>query len=701
MAVQQLKNVWVLETRTTGYALGLHSTGHLIHLYWGKRLPQVGDYLATTALLSIIPAGMETRFVPEEYPAHGGLKFVDPCLKVTLIDGVRELVLGFESAEVSQGQDSELTISLKDADFPLRVLLHYRVHEAHDLIERWVTVENEGEQPVILERIFSAEWHLPYGGTYRLTHAGGRFAHEMQLRQDFLTAGLKVLESRRGITSYHHNPWFAVDRGETNENQGEVWFGVLAWSGNWKLAAEVTDYAMARINIGVNDWDFAWRLASGESFTTPSSFGGYTTEGFGASSRMLHDFIRDKVLPHGRTPHQVLFNSWEATLFDVDEPSQIRLAELAAQLGVELFVMDDGWFHGRNNDRAGLGDWWPDEQKFPNGLKPLIEKVNALGMEFGLWIEPEAINPDSELYRLRPEWALHFPNRPRSEWRNQLTLNLARNDVQEFLIDTFDSLLREHNIRFIKWDMNRDLSEPGWPSTKTEPREIWVRYVHGLYRVWGTLRARHPQVIWQSCAGGGARADTGILHLADQIWVSDNTEAASRLGIQEGFSYIYPANTMEAWVTDVARERNSLEFRFHVSMCGSLGIGGDLGKWSQAELDEAARLIAQYKAIRPIVQFGDLYRLRSPQRNGFSAVQYVSKDRAESVLFAFRTYIQQPVNHPAVPLPPILLRGLDPDAGYAVEGYPAPLSGRAWMETGLRVDLQDFQSTLRRIHKVG
>jgi alpha-galactosidase len=305
------------------------------------------------------------------------------------------------------------------------------------------------------------------------------------------------------------------------------------------------------------------------------------------------------------------------------------------------------------------------------------------------------VNPDSELYRAHPDWVIHFPNRPRSEGRNQLILNFGRTDVQDYVLGLLDRLLSENNIAFIKWDMNRNVSEPGWPEAPGDPRELWVRHVQGVYRVWGTLRERHPNVIWQSCSGGGGRADLGILRLADQIWVSDNTEAAPRLGIQEGFSHIFPANTMEAWVTDAGRNYLSLEFRFHVSMCGSLGVGGHLLHWSEEDRAEAAKWIALYKEIRPIIQFGDQYRLRSPQAHPFSAIQYVSKDRSEGVLFAFRTHLPFPTD-----LPPLYLRGLDPEARYEVEGVAGARSGLAWMRAGLEIDLGDFQSTVRRIRRV-
>ncbi len=694
MSIQADANGWILETAATGYAFGLNEAGLLTHRYWGSRLPYLADYpLALNP--PMFPFNGVGQLTPEEYPADGAYKFIEPCLRASFADGGRDLLLKFDSASLADDDPARLDVHLSDAYYPLRVTLHYRVHEAYDLIERYVTFTNDGGEPITLERMWSAEWHLPLSGSYRLTHVTGRWLNEMTLRREPLLPGVKVVESRRLTTSHHNNPWFAVDRGSADEDQGEVWFGVLAWSGNWKLAAEVTDFGSTRVNIGLNDYDSAWRLAGRQSFTTPSSYAGYSTQGFGGASCRLHDFTRERLLPHGQMLHKILYNSWEATTFDVSEAGQAELAELAAAMGIELFVMDDGWFQGRDDDRAGLGDWWPDARKFPAGLGGLIRQVNDLGMDFGLWIEPEMVNPNSDLYRAHPDWVIHFPNRPRTESRNQLILNLGRTDVQDYLIGLFDTLLTENNIAFIKWDMNRNVSEPGWPDAPGDARELWIRYVYGVYRLWDTLRQRHPNVIWQSCSGGGGRADLGILQRADQIWVSDNTEATARLGIQEGFSHIFPPNTMEAWVTDSWKEHISLEFRFHASMCGTLGVGGHLKHWSEADRALAARQIARYKDVRHIIQLGDVYRLRSPQANAFSAVQYVSKNRSESVLFAFRTHLPE-----ITILPPIYLRGLDPDALYEIEGIEGQRSGAAWMRAGVQILLTNFASTVRYIRRV-
>jgi alpha-galactosidase len=694
MPILTRENYWILETGQTAYAFGVNACGLLVHTYWGAQLPHAEDYPAAPDSEGYASWSGPGHLLPEEYPGHAGAKYTEPCLKTTFVDGVRDTVMQFVGAELIVSANPELRVTLRDACYPLTVVIGYRVHEQHNLIERWAEISNSGGAPVTLDRVWSALWHLPWGGQYRLSHMFGRWMEEWQIRREVLQPGVKVKDSRRITTSHSANPWFAIDRGRADETQGEIWFGVLAWSGNWKLAAEVTEYGATRVGIGVNDWDFAWQLNAGEIFTTPVSIAGYTTEGFGAASRTLHDYARSR-LPHGQTLHPVLYNSWEAVFFDVNETAQMAVAERAAQMGVELFVMDDGWFHGRVIDNAGLGDWWPDEVKFPNGLKPLIDRVNALGMDFGLWIEPEMVNPDSDLYRAHPDWVIHFPTRTRTELRSQLILNLGRTDVQEYLIALLDKLLTDHNIVFIKWDMNRNVSEPGWPDAPGDARELWVRYVQGVYRVWSMLAQRHPRVLWQSCSGGGGRVDYGMLRMVDQFWVSDNTEATARLGIQEGFSQLMPAITMEAQVTHMGRPLMSLPFRFHVSMMGVLGISDDLLKWSEADLTIGAEMIARYKEIRAIVQLGDQHRLLPAQGQDFTAVQYVSKDKTEGVFFAFRVHIPEPAR-----LPPIYLRGLEPDARYAIDGFDGVRSGAAWMHTGLRLELSNGESTVRRIRRV-
>jgi alpha-galactosidase len=548
-------------------------------------------------------------------------------------------------------------------------------------------VENAGHAPITLEQVLSAAWHLPRGRDYRLTHLAGRFAAETQISREHVSLGKKVLESRRGNTSHHANPFFAVDRGTATEERGEVWFGALGWSGNWKIVVEHDAWGVLHVSGGINDFDFAWHLEGGETFETPSFVGGYTEGGFGQASRNLHRYARKHVLP-SEGPRPVLYNSWEATYFDIDEEVQGRLAEKAASLGVELFVVDDGWFGERNDDRRGLGDWRVNREKFPGGLGPLIQKVHSLGMSFGLWVEPEMVNPDSDLYREHPDWVYYFPNRPRTESRNQLVLNLAKQEVRDHLFSVLDRLLMENEISFIKWDMNRPFSEPGWPEAPRErQREVWVRHVRGVYEILEGLRQSHPGVAFESCSSGGGRVDLGILRHTDQVWTSDNTDPFDRLKIQEGCSMAYPARAMMCWVADpgfwAKNRRTSLSYRFHSAMMGSLGIGTNLLKWSEEELREAGKLVRRYKEVRDVVQEGDLYRLLSPRGGETTAVQYVSEDRRSSVIFVFRNPHQF-----LDPSPKIYPRGLEEGSMYRVTDLEVSRSGEALMGRGIEVALE-------------
>ncbi len=455
---------WLLQGKNVSYGLGVDQNGTLKHLYFGSKLPFVSDLPDVNTAIhhsSFEPSG---GILQQEYPAWGGMYYYEPCLKATFSDQVRDTRLVYKEHRINEGaQSDELVIVLKDTHYPLLVHLHYRLFPEHDIIERHAVIENIGQDAITLEQALSGTWHAPRGDRYRLTHLAGKWIEETQIYQDEITPGKKTIESKRGNTGVQANPWFAIDRGTADEDQGEIWFGALGWSGNWKITVEYNPFKLLQVSGGVHDFDFSWHLEGGKSFQTPVFSGGYTRGGFGQASRNFHQYQREHVLPKpiadGVRP--VLYNSWEATYFDVNEQGQTALAEKAAAIGVELFVIDDGWFGERHHDRAGLGDWTVNPEKFPNGLKPLIDKVESLGMKFGIWVEPEMVNPDSELYRNHPDWVYHFPNRPRTESRNQLVLNVGKPEVQAFMFESLDKLLSENSIYFVKWDMNRSFSEPG------------------------------------------------------------------------------------------------------------------------------------------------------------------------------------------------------------------------------------------------
>ena len=696
--------LWILETGRTSYVLGINELNAVQNVYWGKKLMRDADLSAARTPRQFAFESRES-LANEEYPGWGGMRYSEPCLKVALEDGTRDVVLKYVSHQVN-GDDLE--IKLKDIRYDLFVTLRYRVYPGNDIIRKQVSIQNRTGKTVLVESAQSGVWYVPEGEGYRLSYLTGRWAGETQLNRQPIQPGKKVMESRRGNTSHQANPWFAIDRA-ADEEHGRVWFGALGWSGNWKIVVEQAPNRQVRVTGGYNDFDFGYTLKNGEQLDTPPFYGGFTDQGFGESSRILHRFEREQIAPDRTAPHvrPVLYNSWEATTFKVDEAGQKQLAEKAAKLGVELFVMDDGWFGQRNNDKAGLGDWYVNPKKFPNGLKPLIESVNNLGMKFGLWVEPEMVNPDSDLYRAHPDWAIHFNGRPRTEGRNQSILNMARDDVKEHIFSVLDKLVSENNIAFLKWDMNRHFTEPGWPEVPVpEQRELWVKYVNNVYEVIDRLRAKHPKLEIESCSGGGGRVDLGILQRVDQVWTSDNTEAFDRLSIQDGFSQAYAPKVMMAWVTDVPNmngRTTPLKYRVLVSMMGSLGIGGNLNHWSEADFKLASQMVAYDKQIRNTVQQGDLYRLFSPHEGELTANEYVSADGKQAVLFAFLH--SQQFRYPA---PTICLRGLDERALYRLQTIDDKLeqklttvSGSYLMNRGLDFKLGgDFDSTMVILERV-
>ncbi|HEX2925396.1 MAG TPA: alpha-galactosidase [Ruminiclostridium sp.] len=702
MAILNYDNIFELKTKMTSYIIGINEAGGIQNLHWGKQVnPEDCISLLNPRHHSSFDQNVEKE--REEYNPWGGLFYGEPSLKAMYADNVRDLKLACSEYSIDRhGNSDQLTITLKDLYYGLQVDLIYRTQDEFDLVERYCRIINNGETPIMLENACSAVWNIPEAEEYRLTHVTGKWACETQLRSCDITEGKKILECRKGSTGSSANPWFAIDNGFANEEAGDVWFGALAWSGNWKITVEKTAFNNVRVVGGINDFDFAWNLKAGETFETPVFVGGYSDGGFGGMSRKLHKYQMACVMPktHADEIRKVLYNSWEATGFDVNAAEQVLLAQKAAKLGVELFVVDDGWFGSRNSDMAGLGDWYVNTNKFPGGLDPLIKEVNELGMDFGIWVEPEMVNPDSDLYRAHPDWVYSFTNREGSLARNQLVLNLSKNEVKNYILGFMTDLLSQHNIKFIKWDMNRPISEPGWMEAPLEcQREIWVRHVQNLYAIWEELRRKFPHVVFESCSGGGGRVDLGILRYADEFWTSDNTDALDRQRIQEGFSYVYCPKAMMCWVTDSPNWLNgrkvSVKYRFVSAMMGSLGIGGNLNEWSEEELNEAEEMVSLYKGIRHTVQDGTLYRLSSP-RKGNTVVQYVDNNIQESVVLALG-HSQQFGDAPGR----TRLRGLDPEKIYSVridDEETFSMSGKGLMNIGLFIQLRsDFDSRIIRI----
>ena len=707
--------VFRLDGGGVSYVFGVNPRGELQQLYWGGRLAATDAFPQAAPMPDWASFDSSYTNTPQEYAGWGAGLFAEPALKVTFADGNRDLVLHYQShAAVQNGFD----VLLKDISRPIFVTLHYAIDPESGILARSATIENRGAETVTVEQAAAAAWALP-PAHYTLNYLTGRWAGEWNLTQEDLHPGARVIESRRGSTGHQANPWFAIQAGPANEEHGGVWFGALGWSGSWRITVEQDQLDTVRVTGGFNPFDFGYVLHAGQSLESPIFYGGYSANGLGGASRLLHRYELEHILPRTAAtagqalpkPRPVIYNSWEATEMNVNEAGQEALAEKAAALGIDRFVMDDGWFGQRKTDHAGLGDWYVNPEKFPHGLKPLIDKVHSLGMDFGLWVEPEMVNPDSDLYRKHPDWVLNFPGRPRSEQRNQLVLNLARPDVRAYVLGFLDKLLTENDIAFLKWDYNRNWSEPGWDQLPAaEQKKVYVEFTNNLYAILAELRKRHPKVEIESCSGGGGRVDLGILRYTDEVWPSDNTDPFDRLTLQDGFSYAYTPQVMMAWVTDSPHWLNlrttSLQYRMLSSMQGSLGIGANIAKWNDEEAATAKRLIAAYHQVQPTIVQGELYRLISPRDGSeFSATQTVNREKSQSVVFLFIHSTQK--GHL---FPTLKLQGLDPAAEYALSsiegkagpGTPAVASGAWWMNHGLDMDQEfrgDFKAAAFRLDK--
>jgi alpha-galactosidase len=677
------ERLWLLTTATTSYAVRLDSSDAPRHVYWGPALTLAQAAAVRTPVLPKIAS--VDGVTDSELVIEGGAQFDAPSLQLQFADGARAFEWQYLDFTV---EDGHLAIRFADKSYPLEVVLHYWIGAGTDVIERWTTLRHTGDSgPITLLRTDSASWYLPYRTGYQVTHTVGGWGSEFQLQRTPVPYGETVFTSRRGTSSHQANPWLFVHDGD------EVWSGALAWSGTWRITLRHTPSGQTSFSGGFGHEGLSWRLSPGEEWETPVFAGLYAADGLEAASRRWHAYVRNHVLPFADETRPIVYNSWEATEFDVNEENQKNLAARAAALGCELFVMDDGWFGARTHDAAGLGDWNVNQDRFPGGLSPLITEVHRLGMRFGLWVEPEMVNPDSELYRRHPDWVMHMPNRSRTTLRNQLVLNFGRTDVAEWAHKWLDQLVSQHEIDFLKWDMNRSFSEAGWPESD-DPDRLWLDHVRHVYAIIDRLRADHPNLRIEACSAGGGRIDLGMLARTDQAWISDNTDALDRIFIQRGYSAVYPARTMSAWVTDSPNQLTSrvipLAFRFHVAMAGVLGIGGNLLNWTPEELSSATTLLAQYKSIRHIVQHGVQYPLEAGPITG---VQYILGHEVVVLLWRPAVRFGQP------PLP-VRLKALDPNAQYS--SGSSVHEGAVLLHHGLMPTLPsgDYASTMIHLTEV-
>ncbi len=714
-----------LKTKNTSYILKMLETGHISHLYWGRKLKAdnleyffrrrcFGSFCADTDNIS----GFQLELIPQECPTFGATDLRSPSLEFQYEDGTSATDLRYKSHRIYEGKQrlsglpavyaeseeeaTSLEITLVDSLKNLEVILTYNVFEDFDAITRSLKIVNNSDEKINIERVLSANVDFTTD-EFDFIQLSGSWGRERHILRNPLRSGSQAIESRRGASSHAQNPFMALCSKDANEEYGDVYGFNLVYSGNFLANVEVDMYRNARAQIGINPFDFKWLLESKEEFQAPEVVLVYSSKGLNGMSQIYHNLYRkrlcrgnyrDKVRP-------ILINNWEATYFDFNEVKIKEIAKEASKLGMELFVLDDGWFGNRNDDKSSLGDWFVNEGKLKGGLSKLAKDINNMGLKFGLWFEPEMISPISKLYEKHPNWCIHIPGRTRSQARSQLILDLSRKEVCDYIIESVSKILESANISYVKWDMNRNMTEVGsLELTSERQRETAHRYILGLYRVMEEITSRFPNILFESCSGGGGRFDPGMLYYMPQTWTSDDTDAIERLKIQFGTSMVYPPISMGCHVSAVpnhqANRTTPLETRGVSAMAGNFGYELDITKLSAEEKEELKEQISLYKEIREIVQFGTLYRLKSPFNSNEVAWMMISEDKNEVVVSYVRQWAL--VNESFRNLK---LTALDKDSEYEIIGEDTILSGDELMYIGLNIPelYGDYVSKLWKLKK--
>ncbi|MGN7167535.1 alpha-galactosidase [Paenibacillus cellulositrophicus] len=715
--VQEQAGLFHLQSSGMSYLIQIVD-GYPVHGYWGGRLKHretMGDLLIHT------PARAGLDRLPQEYPQYGSGDFRNPAYQAELEDGTRITELKYDGYRILKGKpplsglpavytedESEaetLELVLKDAYSGLKVVLLYSIFTARNVIIRSARLINEGDKKLRLRRALSASVDFSGHSDLEMVYLSGAWAREGNMKRRPLEQGETRIDSKRGMSSHQFNPFAAMVTPETTERHGEAFGFSLVYSGGFEAGAEVDSFGSTRFSIGVNSFDFAWQLNPGESFQTPDAVMVYSAQGLGEMSRTYHRLYRTRLCrgKYRDEERPILVNNWEATYFDFNADKLVSIAEEGAKLGIELFVLDDGWFGKRDADNSSLGDWYEDRRKLPDGLADVAERINRLGLKFGLWFEPEMISPDSELYRKHPDWCLHVPGRRRSEARWQLVLDYTRQEVRDYIYDSLSAIFSTVPVAYVKWDMNRALTEIGSAALPPERQaETAHRYVLGLYELLERITTDFPHILFESCSSGGGRFDPGMLYYMPQTWTSDNTDAVERLKIQYGTSLVYPVSAIGAHVSAVPNHQvgriTPLDFRGNVAMSGNFGYELDLTKFTDDEKETVKRQVAAYKQIRGLVQQGDLYRLKSPFEGNESAWMFVSDDQKAALVYAF-----QVMAVPNAPQRTLRLDGLDPELEYEVEpgtgGEISIFGGDRLMQLGLPLayEHKDYQSRWFRL----
>ncbi len=688
------------------------------HLYWGRRVQvlqplSILNYKGRAFSPMTEPADPKFSLdtLPQEYPAFGNGDFRTPAYQLRPKDGstITEFVYdshvifkgkpplkGLPSAYVEDDAEAEtLVIAMVDSMLGVGLNLSYTIYRDLDVISRSVSFEHLGSCDIEIHKCMSMSVDF-HESNWDWLHLQGTWARERHIERQPLHHGIQSISSARGASSHRHNPFLALLSKNATEENGDVYGISLVYSGNFQASIEVDPFETTRVSIGMNPFDFTWQLKPGDIFQVPETLMVYSSEGLGGMSRTFHKVMRERLCRgvYRDKTRPVLINNWEATYFNFNEKKLKEIADAAKELGIELFVLDDGWFGRRNNDKSSLGDWSINKKKLPHGLKGLADYINKKGMQFGIWVEPEMVSPNSDLYRKHPDWCLHVPGRQRTLSRNQLVLDLSRADVCSWLVDTLTKVFQSAPITYVKWDMNRNMTEAGSAALPPErQKETAHRYMLGLYRVLETLTERFPLILFESCSGGGGRFDPGMLYYMPQTWTSDNTDAVERLKIQYGTSLVYPAITMGAHVSDVPNHQvgrvTPLQMRCHVAMAANLGFELKIDKLSREEKEVVSAQIQLYHQIKDIVCFGNLFRLLSPFDGMDTAWLYAAPNQDQAVVFYFKTL--------ATPNPPFFrlkLRGLKPKVKYKINNKEQSYYGDELMKIGLTIPLikKDYTS---------
>ncbi|MCI9269649.1 MAG: alpha-galactosidase [Dorea sp.] len=711
--------VFVLRTNHSMYQMQVINFDTLVHLYYGAN---IGDTEITHRLMFLdrgfsgnpYEAGDDRTFsldvLPQEYSGYGNGDYRINSLEVEHQDGSDAVHLRYESHRMWKGKYSleglpcmygsedeaeTLEITLYDRISNLKVRLLYGVFPELDVITRAVRMENEGENPVKIQRAMSMEMDYP-NRHMDFIHFYGRHTMERQMERLPLHHGVQSVESKRGMSSHQHNPFIILCDKKTTEKHGECYGYALAYSGNHRCEIEVDQMEQTRVVMGIHPYHFSYILNKGDVFETPEVIIAYSSEGLGKLSRIYHDAYRSNLIrsKYVNSPRPVLVNNWEATYFDFNEEKLFNIAKTAKEIGLDMFVLDDGWFGNRNSDYTSLGDWQVNEEKIRGGLPKLVQRINGLGMKFGLWIEPEMISEDSELYRKHPDWILRIPERRMTRSRSQLNLDITRKEVRDHVMEKIFEVLDSCKVDYIKWDMNRSVDNVFSSALPPERQgEVFHRYVLGVYEMMERLVSRYPDLLFENCAGGGGRFDAGMLYYSPQIWCSDNTDAIDRLRIQYGTSFGYPISSMGAHVSVCPNHGTGrtapFDTRAIVASAGTFGYELDLAKLSDEEKEIAKEHIQEYKEMEMLVLNGDYYRLTNPYRNHeYVLWQFVSKDKKETIV---NGVMLRNESNPHIHL--VYLEGLEPDRHYKDADTGAVYTGAALMYAGvpLPVGQGDYQ----------